>query len=241
MITREKAILITPGNRSETMEYLYHFFLEIARKAIEDRGAFYVALSGGSTPLELYRRLAATGADKLDWSCVYLFWSDERAAPPTDPENNYFMTMESGFLSLPIPPSQIHRMQAEKEMQKEAANYEKLITEIVPDQSFDLILLGIGEDGHTASLFPGTAACLEEKSLVVSNFVPQKKSWRMTFTFRCINQAKEILMLATGPSKAEILEKCLNNPPDLFPVQRVGSTHKKAHWVLDNAAAALLG
>src|SRR5262249_37810698 len=142
---------------------------------------------------------------RIDWSKVHLFWSDERAVPPDHPDSNYRMAMEAGLSKMDIPASQIHRMHAETAIEDNARLYEKTIQHVLKLNSFDLVMLGVGEDGHTASLFPDTEAlhAPEERS-VVANYLPDKKIWRMTFTFSCINRARHSVVYVLGASKKSI-------------------------------------
>lgn len=226
------------GSREETIDFAAGHWVHTAKRAILKRGRFAVALSGGSTPKAIYELLAEK-AD-LDWSKVWLFWSDERAVSPDDPNSNYHMAMQS-FGKLPIPPSQIHRMIAEKEIEKNALDYEDKINRLLGKDLFDLVMLGIGEDGHTASLFPKTKALEEKKRLVVANHVPQKNTWRMTFTYPCINQSFNTTIYALGKSKELIVPKVLNAAIDSeYPSSRIGIAGRKAAWILDTEAAKQL-
>lgn len=232
--------IIVPGNADETIDYCVEDFIKTANDAIKDHGYFAVALSGGSTPKNIYQKLAQEKKDALDWSKVWLFWSDERAVPPTDPESNYHMAMEAGFKSLPIPESQIFRMVAEDDIEMNAKKYEELIRRKIPSKRFDLMMLGMGDDGHTASLFPKTHALHADGRLVVANFIPDKDVWRMSVTFDCINDSAKTVVAVLGSKKASVLEYVFDGPfqPDHLPIQGVGTETKPAHFILDNAAAA---
>ncbi len=220
----------------DPVEFAKNFFLEAAKKASEKNGIFTVALSGGSTPKALYAELKEC-KDLLDWSKVLLFFSDERTVPPTDPESNYHMAIAAGFDSLPIPKANIFRMEGEKDPKKGAKKYEKAIKKYVVNESFDLVLLGMGDDGHTASLFPGTKALNETSKIVMENEVPQKNTARITFTYPLLRKAQNILFLATGEAKAEMVEKVLHDEKDTFPSGRVVSDHSKVLWILDKGSA----
>ena len=235
--------LATPGDLPAALKFCAEHFISCAEKAIQDHGYFAVALAGGSTPKAVYQKLTEKAyADKIDWSKVKLFWSDERAVPPSHPDSNYRMAMEAAFSRLPILPEQIYRMAAEEDIEHGALEYENLIKKSLKNSRFDLVLLGTGDDGHTASLFPQTHALHVENRLVVANFVPKLNAWRMTLTFDCINAAHHRVLYIFGKSKASIVKTVLNGSyqPDLFPVQRVGIRSHKALWVLDAEAAALL-
>jgi 6-phosphogluconolactonase len=235
--------LAIPGDLPAALKFCADHFISCAEKAIADHGYFAVALAGGSTPKAVYQKLTDKAyADKIDWSKVKLFWSDERAVPPSHPDSNYRMAMEAAFSKLPIPPAQIYRMKAEDDIELGALEYENLIKNSLKEARFDLVLLGIGEDGHTASLFPQTHALHVENRLVVANFVPKLNTWRMTLTFDSLNAAHHRVLYVLGKSKASIVKTVLNGAyqPDLYPVQRVGMRSHKALWVLDAEAGALL-
>ena len=148
------------------------------------------------------------------------------------------MALESGFSSLPIPKHQIHRMHAEENIEENALAYESLLLKI-PDGCFDLMLLGMGEDGHTASLFPKTHGLHADNRLVIANFIPDKDSWRMSVTFDCINHSRAIWVLVLGASKADMLHQLFYGPyqPDLLPIQRIGTEQKPALFLMDREAA----
>lgn len=231
--------LLIQGDYDHTLDFCTRQFIQLAQEAIADKGFFTVALSGGSTPSALFKQLASPqNRDLVPWQNVRLFWSDERSVPPSDTASNYHMAMASGFSSLLLNPDNVFRMHAEDDIEQQALEYESLIKTYVPNHSFDLIMLGVGEDGHTASLFPKTHALHTQGRLVVANFVPQINAWRMTFTYECINAGKVIVIYALGKNKAEILTKVLNSPydPDNLPIQKVGTPEHKALWIADTAA-----
>jgi 6-phosphogluconolactonase len=233
--------LNVPGNKEETLDYATHHWVETAQKALSSNGKFTVALSGGSTPKEIFRRLATEHKKSLEWEKVFIFWSDERSVSPTDPDSNYYMAMEqAGLKTLPL--KHVFRMQAEDEIKKGAEKYEALIRAHVPQLSFDLIMLGMGEDGHTASLFPQTRALQEESALVVANHVPQKKTWRMTFTYPLLNAAKQCTFYVLGSGKQEPLSKVLAPQADAgeLPSFKVGTPQHPAQWICDESAASAL-
>ena len=227
-----KAVIIP----DDPVEFAGNMFLEIAKHAIEERGAFTVALSGGSTPKALYNKLKDQG-DAIDWSRVFVFFSDERTVGPDDKDSNYHMAMTNGFETLPIPKNQIIRMKGEIDPKTAAAEYEKEIHTHVNDSSFDLILLGMGDDGHTASLFPETKALSEKKRFVVENVVPQKDTTRITFTYPLLRKAQNIMFLAVGASKAEMVKKVLNDHDHKYPSGEVISDFSKVLWILDKGSA----
>ncbi len=234
----ERRDLIVPGDRDTTICSCIDHIIAIYKQAIADHGHFSIVLSGGSTPKELYEVLCHPPyKEKIDWTKVFLFWGDERPVPPNDPKSNYHMAMEAGFKHLPIPASHIHRMHAEKNIEKNALIYEKEIQKTLKGRPFDLIILGCGEDGHTASLFPNTKALTVKDHLVAANYVPQQNSWRMTLTYEGIHKAANIVIYVIGSSKKEIVAKVFQSPGP-YPIQAIGTATHKALWILDTAAAA---
>ena len=237
----ERRDLIIPGDYIATITFAAEHFITLVHQAVNQHGAFFVALSGGSTPKALYERLTAPPYDKqIPWEKMHLFWSDERSAPPTDPESNYHMAMQAGFAKMPIPKSQIHRMVAEESIQENASAYDTLLKNL--NRPLDLVMLGMGEDGHTASLFPHTKGLHSKDRLAIANHIPEKDTWRMTMTFSCINQAKNIAVYALGAAKKYTLAKVLTSPLQYeeLPSQNVGTKDHKALWIIDEAAASLL-
>ena len=222
-------------------------FEDLARiKAIE-RQPFAVALSGGSTPQVLYQILGSpTFAGRVQWANVHLFQVDERCVPPEHPQSNYRMIRETLLTDSPLPVANFHRMQAER-MDRERASkeYAEEISRVLkpgPGEfpRFGLILLGMGQDGHTASLFPGSAALNEEAAWVCPNYIEALNMYRLTVTFPILNAAANVLFLVAGKEKAEILKQVLEGPPKRFPVQSVQPANGRVSWFLDEAAADLL-
>ncbi len=215
-----------------------------AFQAVQARGRFTVALSGGSTPKALYSLLASK--PDIPWDKIYFFWGDERHVPPDHPESNYRMTSEALLSKVPVRRENIFRIHAEeKDAPAAALQYEQALQDfshLSPGQfpRFDLVLLGIGTDGHTASLFPGTAALNETKRLVVANWVPKFSAHRLTFTFPVLNAAAYVIFLASGPDKAAILHQVLENSSADLPSQRVHPSHGKLLWLIDGPAATAL-
>jgi 6-phosphogluconolactonase len=229
-------------------------FVRTARAAIGAQGRFTVALSGGSTPKALYSLLAANYA-AFAWNRIFLFFGDERHVPPTDPDSNYRMVNESLLTKIAIPAENVCRVPAENpDAAAAAADYEAQLRRFFELRSgdrpgdrpgefprFDLILLGMGPDGHTASLFPDSPALNEQSRLVVANWVAKLNAHRITLTFPVLNRAAEVLFMASGADKADMLRQVLegkNTPP--FPSQRVQPSDGKLLWMLDEAAAAKL-
>ncbi len=231
----ERRKLFIGKTEEESISFSAKHFIDTAKEAIQIRGSFAAALSGGSTPKKIFEKLAKDYQKAVPWDKVLLFWSDERAVSPDNPESNYKMAMESGFSKLPLEKKHIFRMKAEGGA-KEAKNYEDLLKKKLKEACLDLVMLGMGEDGHTASLFPDTKALEEEKAWVFMNPVPQKKTDRMTLTFPFINQSTNIVVYVLGDSKASMVEKVFLSKKS-FPVQKVGTFSSPALWVLDAFSA----
>ena len=232
----ERRKLAVGETKEKAVHFAVHHWIKLAHQSIEQRGRFAVALSGGSTPNAIYALLTSPDyAKQLDWTKILLFWSDERAVPPNHPASNYHMAMTSGLSQVP---AQIFRMEAEHNIEAHAQKYEELIQSTLETSLFDLVMLGVGEDGHTASLFPDTAALEMKDRLVVPNFVQQKNVWRMTLTFPCINQSHHAALYVLGASKASIVQKVLMNP--IYPASQIGTKHRKALWILDQESSSLI-
>jgi len=238
----EKWDLIIPGDQNTTITFCVEHFLAIGNNAIKKHGRFSVALSGGSTPQAIFEKLTHTPfKNNLDWSKVLLFWSDERSVPPDHRESNYRMAMDAGFKDLPIPSSQIFRMQAETDIENHALEYEYTLKTVLNNQPLDLCMLGMGEDGHTASLFPRTKGLNVKDRLVIANYLPEQNTWRMTLTYPCINSASHIAIYIIGASKKHMLAQVFQSKEKhLYPIQDIGTPEHKALWVIDEAAADLL-
>ena len=219
-------------NTEDAISFASSHWIDTAKQAIQQRGKFAVALSGGSTPKAIYQTVALT--KNLDWGKVFLFWSDERAVPQNHSDSNYKMAMES-FGKVGIPLHQIFRMKAEEKIEENAKDYEEKIRHYLGKHLFDLVMLGVGEDGHTASLFPNTAALAIEDRLVVANEIPSMKTDRMTLTFPCINQSRQIAVYALGKSKETIVSKILKAPIiSSYPASNIGTPSSPALFVLDH-------
>ena len=235
--------IMIPGNTEETLNYSVIHLIDLLNQGIQARGKAAIALSGGSTPKAIYQKLAsAPFRSRVDWTKVILFWSDERNVPSTSSESNYKMAMDAGLGSLGIPPEQIHRMHAEDNLEHNAHLYEELIKRNAPEGLLDLVMLGMGEDGHTASLFPLTHGLAVEDRAVIANYIPQLHTWRMTLTYPGIQASRKIVFYVLGKNKAEKVKEVLTGPynPDLLPSQKVGTPDQKAQWVLDIDAAGAL-
>ena len=237
----ERRHIAVPGDHTQTLKFCVDHFIQIANESIHEFGCFNVALSGGSTPKAIFEMLSNDeNKSKVQWEKVFVFWSDERSVAPTDEDSNYKMAMDAGFSKLAIPNEHIFRMIAEKDIEANAEAYEELIKSKIENQRFDLIMLGMGPDGHTASLFPHTEGLHIANRLVIPNFVTQKDTWRMTFTYELINAAKNIAIYVLGESKASMLHTIFHSEhqPDEYPIQRIGTSHTPALWIADQGAAA---
>lgn len=219
------------------------FLSDLASQAIAARGQFTLALSGGSTPKAIYARLAAPEYQtRAEWSRAHIFFGDERCVPPDDAKSNYRMTREAWFDQVALPAENIHRIRGEDDPAREALRYEQDIAQLFRTNSlpaFDLILLGMGDNGHTASLFPGTAALRETMRWVVPQYVEVMQTWRVTFTAPLINAARQVAFLVQGAGKAEMVWNVRRGPyqPDVLPSQLIQPTNGELHWLLDAAAA----
>lgn len=215
-----------------------------ANQAVTERGRFTIALSGGSTPKSLFSLLAINARTTLPWDRTYFFWSDERHVPPTDPDSNYRMANEAMLSKVSIPPANIFRFEAENPDAAAAAKaYEASIRTFFQASgqipSFDLILLGMGPDGHTASLFPGTGGLQEKSRLVIANWVEKLRTHRLTFTYPLINAARCVAFLVSGTDKAPVLHSVLEDVAgERYPAKLVHPTDGKLIWFLDRAAAS---
>ena len=211
------------------------FILEQAHKAIGERNEFRIALSGGNTPRPVYARLAAIGHD-LPWDLIRVTFGDERCVPPDDPESNFRMAWETLLAPARVPEKSILRMRGEIDPQIAAQEYEDQLDLMArqhnePIYRHDLILLGLGDDGHTASLFPGTAALEEKIRRVVANFVPKFNAWRLTFTLPLINQARHILFLVGTAKNPRLIERVLEGDREL-PAARVDPSAGDVTWMI---------
>ena len=219
-----------------------------ATDAVAQRGRFTISLSGGSTPKSLFNLLATNARTVLPWERMFFFWGDERHVPPTDPDSNYRMAEETMLSKVPVPPGNVFRMAAENpDAAAVAEDYEKTLRKffaLEPGQVpvFDLILLGMGPDGHTASLFPGTAGLQEKSRLVIANWVEKMKTSRLTFTLPVLNAARCVTFLVSGTDKAAVLRTVLEGdvPAEQYPAKLVRPTDGKLIWLVDRAAASEL-
>jgi len=211
------------------------FILQHARVALAERDQFRIALSGGNTPRPVYTELARIGQD-LPWNRVFFTFGDERCVPPIDEQSNFRMARESLFIPAAVPEKSIARIRGELDPQIAAQEYQDGLDLLAAQRGekiyrHDLILLGMGDDGHTASLFPGTAALEEKARRVVANFVPKFDAWRLTFTFPLIGQARQICFLANASKNAALLEKVLEGDQQ-YPAAQVEATDGDLTWIL---------
>jgi len=211
------------------------FILDQAHKAIGERNEFRIALSGGNTPRPVYARLATIGRD-LPWERIRITFGDERCVPPDDPQSNFRMARETLFVPAAVPEESIARMRGEIDPQIAAQEYEDFLDLLATQRGehiyrHDLILLGLGGDGHTASLFPDTAGLEETRRRVIANFVPKFSSWRLTFTFPLINHARQICFLVNATKNADLIDRVLRGDPQL-PASRVEATAGDVTWIL---------
>ena len=220
-------------------------FTSLAREAVDSRGRASVALSGGSTPRRLFALLAAEPyCNQIPWEQLHLFWADERCVPPEDDGSNYRLVQEILISRVPIPPDQVHRMLGELAPEVAARAYERELQDFFcgPHPRFDLVLLGLGEDGHTASLFPDSPLLAERERLVAPATASYqgRPAARITLTLPAITTARQVLFLVAGSAKAAIVESVLKGPAGRFPAQDVRPTAGSLSWLLDAAAAAQL-
>lgn len=217
-------------------------FLQRASEAVAEKGSFCVALTGGSTPKETYRLLATEPySTRVDWARTFVFWSDERCVPPQHEASNYRMAREALLDHVPIPAANVHRMRGEAEPEAAAAEYEQLVRDVVGER-FDLVHLGMGADGHIASLFSDTPALHEPSRRVRAQLVEAVDMWRITLTPVAILAAAYLTFMVSGEAKAAVLARVLEGAhhPDRLPAQLVAWSHGEVRWLVDAAAASHL-
>jgi len=227
------------------------YVARLASEAIAGNGVFSIALSGGTTPRPLYSLLASERfAKSIGWSQVHVFWGDERCVPPDHPESNYRMAREALLDSLPLPPANIHRIRGEDDPKQAASSYEQELKVFLginpvdgsPRTGLDLVLLGMGENGHTASLFADSSAVTERLRWVMAQYVEAVSTWRITLTPIVVNAAKNIIFLVSGIEKAQRLHEVLEGPvrPEALPAQIIKPKRGRLIWLTDRAAASCL-
>jgi 6-phosphogluconolactonase len=219
--------------------------VEHAGAASAARGRVSLTLSGGSTPRDLHRRLASPPLrDQIEWSKVHIFFGDERCVPPDNPQSNFRMALETLLSRVPIPAENVHRMLGELPPEQAAARYEDELRAFFGDEPtcLDMVLLGMGDNGHTASLFPGLTAVREQQRRVVAEYVAEVGMWRITLTPAVLNLAREVMFLVTGAAKADMLRRVLEGPhdPEALPAQAVRPLEGEVIWLVDAAASAQL-
>ncbi len=222
-------------------------FGRCANESIRERGRFCVALSGGSTPRGVYSLLTDdqnNSSMQLPWDKVFIFFGDERHVPPEHPDSNYRMANESLISKVPVPQQNVYRVFAELDANEAAQKYDDQLRSffgLQPNElpRFDLIMLGLGPDGHTASLFPGSKALDENARLVVANWVEKFQQYRITFTLPVLNHAAEVMFLVSGSDKSQILREVLQTENTVYPAQRVTPDNGVLLWLVDQAADGL--
>jgi 6-phosphogluconolactonase len=224
-------------------------FTALAAEATAERGCFSVALAGGRTPLPVYRALAAAPyVGQIDWRHAHVFWADERCVPPAHTDSNFGAAHRALLTRVPIPPAQVHRMRGEDQPRRAANDYCRELARFwelppcrVAPGRLDLVLLGIGQDGHIASLFPHAPALGERQAWVVAH-LPTAGSWRLTMTLPVINAARHVVFLVSGEEKASVLARVLGprRQPEALPAQGVRPAEGDVTWLVDAAAARLV-
>jgi 6-phosphogluconolactonase len=233
---------------AEVAQAAAQLFVDAVDKAVQIRGLARVAISGGTTPKAMFALLAGEPFIKqIPWGKLYLYWVDERSVPPDHPDSNYRMTKEAMLSKVPLPTDHVFRMEGELDPAVAAARYESTIRnsfrlEGAQTPTFDLVLLGMGDDGHTASLFPHTEGLNNITDLVIANHVPQKDTWRISLTSPVINQGREVAFLIEGAAKSQVLHDVLLGPrqPDTYPSQLIRPATGQLTFLLDSAAASKL-
>jgi len=225
------------------------WIVDCIAETLKKQERFTWVLSGGNTPKALYKLLAATPyREKIEWRKLHIFWGDERDVPFSDSRNNAKMAYETLLNHVPIPASQIHVMQTENiSPEKSAEQYEKILIQYFKTSesqlpTFDLVLLGMGDDGHVLSLFPGTSVVHEEKAWATSLWLESQKMYRITLTKTVVNKSWRVAFLTTGANKAHALKEVLQGHynPDLYPSQEIKSENGELHWFVDEAATSQL-
>ena len=249
-MTTKPPIEVFP-DREKLIQAAAEHVIQLTSQGITENGRVAIALSGGSTPRPLYTLLATKRySQRIDWLRVHVFWGDERCVPPDNPQSNYQMARETLLDEVPIPVSNIHRIRGEEDPEKAAVAYEKELRTFFgvdardgsPRLGFDLILLGMGDNGHTASLFPGSPAVNEKERWVMAQYVEVVSMWRITLTPVVSNAAKNVLFIVSGAEKAERLRDVLEGPfqPEVLPAQIVRPASGRLLWFVDRTAAARL-
>lgn len=217
-------------------------WVELANESLRARNSFHVALAGGSTPRPVYELLKN---ENLDWDRIHLYWGDERDVPADHPDSNYRMVREALIEHVPIPAANVHPIQVQADIEQSVADYRRVLEQVhrAPDgfPRFDLIMLGMGDDGHIASLFPDSSALSVSDTPVVSVYVEKLKSWRVTLTYPVLNAARHLMLLVSGEAKAAVVAQALTDgsAEQKYPVQKL-LPQGELEWLLDQAAASRL-
>jgi 6-phosphogluconolactonase len=241
-VAAKRPRLIIEDSRDRLFRTVAEHLLAAADEAVAGRGGFHWALAGGATPEGLYRLLAAPGyAARLPWSATHVWFGDERCVPPDHPDSNFRMASRALLDHVPVAPGQVHRMAGEGPPEAAAADYAEALGRDLPAAAggvpvLDLVLLGLGPDGHVASLFPGTQA-LTASQAATAVYVPKLGAWRLSLSLPVLNAARRVWLLASGGDKAAVVRQALGEPgDDPLPVQRLAPRGDWA-WYLDAAAA----
>ena len=235
-------------NADQLSHALAEWIAGLIEETLSRQDMFSLVLSGGSTPKKLNLLLASSPfKERIDWKKIHVFWGDERAVPSDDERNNARMAFDTLLNKVDVPPEQIHPMDTELSPEASAMEYEEELfeyfgTDVLPAQTFDLVLLGMGDDGHTLSLFPGTPVIHEENSWVSSFYLKEQDMYRITLTKNIVNHAKHIVFMISGKEKAKAVHEVLEGErnPDLYPSQIIIPTRGELHFFMDEAAASML-
>ncbi len=238
---------IIKPNMDELCNKAAHDLVHIAQQAVDERGEFNISLAGGTTPKHLYQLLATPAfSSNFPWGKTQIFFGDERNVGPDSPESNYHMINLALLRKVNVDPMRIHRIHGELEAEEAANAYDLAMKGLLPKDDkemleFDLVLLGLGSDGHTASLFPGTDILDEKKKHAAAVWISNKHTWRISITLPVINNARNVWVFVTGESKQDIVDRVLNYPlvSDELPIERV-KPKNGLQWYMDSSAAALL-
>ncbi len=232
-------IKVLPDPKAVTEEAARRIITKADELLADNQHFFSLVLSGGSTPKALYELLASDPyRSQLNWSKVEIYFGDERCVPPDHADSNFLMAYNAMLSKLPIPECNIHRMRGELPPEQAATEYGEMLKEKFRDLGPDMVLLGMGDDGHTASLFPGSSALAETHHRCVANHVEKLNTWRITMTYPFLNKAAEVMMLIVGVGKAKVLEEVLEGPRGKYPIQGI-EPEGKLIWLLDAAAASM--
>jgi len=237
------------GSAEELAEAVAGLFASVAMEDAGSKGSFIAALSGGSTPVAAYRVLALERyASTLPWDSTHIFWGDERCVAPEHPDSNFGAAKGALLSKVPIPETNIHRIKGELPPEEAAAAYEAELMDVFERfgrvrggmPRFDLVLLGLGTDGHTLSIFPGSPAMEESERLIKESYVESLDSWRLTMTMPVVNNARRAVFVVSGRQKADVLARVLSGDSPELPASLVSPTDGTLTWMVDADAAALL-